>query len=77
MNSTTSFNSNNINMDNMPEPKYKVRQFIKLSRDNIGMIDYLKWGHWLDNPQWVYYYSYGLGGTSEASIIESRIKLKQ
>ena len=68
---------NNVcNMLKRPKAKYKRGQAIKLRKGGVGFID--EKPYWNDNKsQWHYTYSYGLGGTSEGSIIESSVILKR
>ena len=68
-------NSNKIvNPNNIP--KYKVGDFIITRKNGIGRIcDKPNFAVWLKKPEWLYNYDYGLGLTSEGSILESDIRL--
>lgn len=77
-------NSNNgITLEERPDPKYKVGDWIKLKSGRKGRICYpASWNDWSEwqgvEPQWYYtydYYSHSIMG-SEGSVLESDIAEK-
>lgn len=56
-----------------PKAKYKIGTWIVKGRTG-GRICYRKWSE--EYKEWLYTYDYGLGLTSEGSMLESRIILK-
>ena len=61
---------------NQTLPKYKTHDIIILKSGRRGLIDYKPVLH-PEYHSWYYTYSYGLGGTSEGSVLESYIDHKK
>ena len=61
-----------------PQQKYNKGDWIKTNSGREGRIcEDPEWNDWCERkPQWYYTYEYGLGGTSEGSILELDIRYK-